>query len=136
MRESLVLLTRVGTQVRGMTRAFIDHYDDEVREEPIVAGIAEELLRAAHDTSLRLRLALPVPGAEVRAAGRPVGRVGTVVQHHEDGPVALALLKRSVAVDAALEIDGVLAAVDPDSAPEDTGTQAGREAIRRLRGQA
>lgn len=79
---------------------------------------------------------LPVPGAEVRAAGRPVGRVGTVVQHHEDGPVALAMLKRSVAVDAALEIDGVLAAVDPDSAPEDTGTQAGREAIRRLRGQA
>jgi folate-binding Fe-S cluster repair protein YgfZ len=77
-----------------------------------------------------------VPGAEVRAAGRPVGRVGTVVQHHEDGPVALALLKRSVAVDAALEIDGVVAAVDPDSAPEDTGTQAGREAIRRLRGQA
>jgi uncharacterized membrane protein YccC len=64
MRESLVLLTRVGTQVRGMTRAFIDHYDDEVREEPIVAGIAEELLRAAHDTRLRLRLALPVPGAE------------------------------------------------------------------------
>ena len=79
---------------------------------------------------------LPAPGAAVRSGGRPVGRVGTVVQHHEDGPVALALLKRSVAAGADLEIDGVLAAVDPDSTPEDTGTQAGREAIRRLRGQA
>lgn len=78
---------------------------------------------------------LPVPGTEVSSGGRTVGRVGTVVQHHEDGPVALALLKRSVPLDAALEIDGVLAAVDPDSVPQETGTQAGREAVRRLRGQ-
>lgn len=64
MRESLEILTKIGTQVRGMTRAFVDHYDDKVREEPIVTGIAEELLRAAHDTRLRLRLAMPAPGAE------------------------------------------------------------------------
>lgn len=64
MRDSLDLLSKVGTQVRGMTRAYIDHYDDGVRAEPIVAGIAEELLRAAHDTRLRLRLALPTPGSE------------------------------------------------------------------------
>ena len=30
------------------------------------------------------------------ADGRVVGRVGTVAQHHEDGPIALALVKRTV----------------------------------------
>ncbi len=75
-------------------------------------------------------------GAEVRAGGRPVGRVGTVVQHHEYGPVALALLKRAVPVDAELEIDGVSAAIDADTYPGESGPQAGREAIKRLRGQA
>ena len=79
---------------------------------------------------------LPVTGAEVRAGGRTVGRVGTVVQHHEDGPVALALLKRNVSADTELEIGGTSAAIDPDSVPTDSGLQAGREAIRRLRGQA
>ncbi|KRE36979.1 hypothetical protein ASG73_11735 [Janibacter sp. Soil728] len=64
MRESLDLLTKMGTQVRGMTRAYVDHYDDQVREEPVVAGIAEELLRAAHDTRLHLRLAMPARRAE------------------------------------------------------------------------
>ena len=79
---------------------------------------------------------LPVTGAEVSAGGRTVGRVGTVVQHHEDGPVALALLKRSVSADTELEIGGTSAAVDPESLAGDSGPQAGREAVRRLRGQA
>lgn len=74
-------------------------------------------------------------GAEVRSGGRPVGRVGTVVQHHEYGPVALALLKRAVPVDAELDIDGVAAAIDADTYPQQSGPQAGREAVKRLRGQ-
>lgn len=78
---------------------------------------------------------LPAPGDEVTAGGRTVGRVGTVVQHHEDGPVALALLRRAVPADAPLDIGGVSAAIDPDSLPGDSGPQAGREAVRRLRGQ-
>ena len=78
---------------------------------------------------------LPSPGDEVTAGGRTVGRVGTVVQHHEDGPVALALLRRAVPADAELDIGGVSAAIDPDSLPGDSGPQAGREAVRRLRGQ-
>ena len=77
-----------------------------------------------------------VTGAEVRAGGRPVGRVGTVVHHHEDGPVALALLKRAVSPDAELEIEGVAASIDPDTVAQDSGPQAGREAVKRLRGQA
>ncbi len=64
MRKSLDMLTRIGTQVRGMTRAYVDHYDAGVREERTVVAIAEELRRAAHDTRLRLRLILPNTEAE------------------------------------------------------------------------
>ncbi|WP_255584399.1 folate-binding protein YgfZ [Dietzia sp. ANT_WB102] len=77
---------------------------------------------------------MPATGAEVHSGGRPVGRVGTVVHHHEDGPVALALLKRAVPADAQLDIGGVSGAIDPESVPGDSGPQAGREAVKRLRG--
>lgn len=75
-------------------------------------------------------------GAVVNSGGRPVGRVGTVVQHYEDGPVALALIKRAVPADAQLEIGEIAASIDPDTFPHETGPQAGREAVKRLRGQA
>src|SRR5690606_41891873 len=39
---------------------------------------------------------LPETGDPVVLDGRTVGRVGTVIQHHELGPIALALVKRSV----------------------------------------
>ncbi len=55
---------------------------------------------------------LPVTGDPVQLGGRTVGRVGTVVQHHELGPVVLALLKRSVPVDADL-----IAGLEDRSAP-------------------
>lgn len=50
---------------------------------------------------------LPVAGTEVRLAddgpdGRKIGFITTSVRHHELGPVALALVKRNVAVDAPL----------------------------------
>ncbi len=69
---------------------------------------------------------LPVPGDPVLRDGRPVGRMGSVVQHHELGAVGLALLKRSVPVDAEL-VAGVderatPARIDPDSIPADDGT--------------
>lgn len=38
---------------------------------------------------------LPEAGAEVSLGGRPVGTVTSVARHHELGPVALAVLKRS-----------------------------------------
>jgi folate-binding protein YgfZ len=66
-------------------------------------------------------------------AGGRVGRVGTVAQHHELGPIALALVKRSVPVNARLTAGGVAAAIDPDSVPPDTGEPPGRAAIRALR---
>ena len=69
---------------------------------------------------------LPVPGDPVVRDGRPVGRVGTVALHHELGPVALALVKRSVPVDAELAagVDDRIApaAIDPTSVPPDDDT--------------
>ena len=45
--------------------------------------------------------------------GRAVGFVGTAVRHHELGPIALALVKRSVPEDAPLAAGGVPAAQEP-----------------------
>ena len=61
--------------------------------------------------------------------------LGTVVRHHELGVVALALVKQSVAVDAALTVAGSTASIDPDDAPADTDAEraAARERIRAVR---
>jgi hypothetical protein len=45
-----------------------------------------------------------------QAPDRVVGTVRTVVRHHELGPVALALIKRTVPVDAPLSVAGIAAA--------------------------
>jgi folate-binding Fe-S cluster repair protein YgfZ len=69
---------------------------------------------------------LPAPGDPVLRDGRAVGRVGTVTLHHELGPVALALVKRSVPVDAELVAGtgdrAAPARIDPDSVPPDDDT--------------
>jgi folate-binding protein YgfZ len=57
---------------------------------------------------------LPPPGVDVETGGRRVGTLGTALHHFELGPIALALLKRNVADDAALTVAGFAAAVDPD----------------------
>ncbi|OXM74740.1 MULTISPECIES: YgfZ/GcvT domain-containing protein [Amycolatopsis] len=79
----------------------------------------------------------PETGDPVKLGDRVVGRVGSVAQHHELGPIALALVKRSTPVDAELlagdEDRVVQAAVDPDSVPAE-GAAPGREAAARLRG--
>jgi len=80
---------------------------------------------------------LPETGDPVLHGERTVGRVGSVVRHHELGPIALALVKYSVPLDTELHVGQddriVQAAIDPDSAPEST-PGLGREAARRLRG--
>lgn len=62
---------------------------------------------------------LPASGAEVSLDGRAVGVVGSAARHYELGPIALALVKRSVPADATLLADGVAAAqelvVDPEA---------------------
>jgi folate-binding protein YgfZ len=52
---------------------------------------------------------LPEPGGEVLLEGRRVGRLGTVVQHVDLGPVALALVKRNVDPDSGVLVDGHVA---------------------------
>jgi folate-binding protein YgfZ len=79
----------------------------------------------------------PETGDPVVLGERTIGRVGSVVQHHELGPIALALLKRTIPVDVELLAGAddrvVQAAIDPDSVPA-LGTAPGREAVQRLRG--
>jgi hypothetical protein len=81
---------------------------------------------------------LPVAGDPVQLDGRDVGRVGTAVRHHELGPIALALVKRTVPDDAAVVAGGVAAQVDPqpeDDVPVSAARQAAaaRERLLRLR---
>jgi tRNA-modifying protein YgfZ len=78
---------------------------------------------------------LPAPGSPVLAGAREVGRVGTVVRHHELGVVALALVKRSVRGETALTVAGSTAAIDPDDLVEeaDDTREAARDRIRAVR---
>ncbi|MEV6873861.1 folate-binding protein [Amycolatopsis sp. NPDC051128] len=82
----------------------------------------------------------PETGDPVLLDGRKVGRIGTVIQHHELGPIALALIKRSTPVGAELLTGSednpdnlVQAAIDPDSVPAELPAP-GRTAAARLRG--
>lgn len=78
----------------------------------------------------------PQSGDPVLADGRPVGRLGTVVDHAELGPVALALLKRGLPADTELTTGGdhpVAARIDPESLPPADVAGPGRAAVDRLR---
>ncbi len=79
----------------------------------------------------------PATGDPVLAGGRAVGRLGTVIDHVDEGPIALALLKRGLPVDTELTTGGesaVAAVIDADSMPPPDATGAGRLAVDRLRG--
>ncbi|UQE75712.1 CAF17-like 4Fe-4S cluster assembly/insertion protein YgfZ [Gordonia sp. PP30] len=78
----------------------------------------------------------PALGDPVNLAGRAIGRIGTVIDHHDLGPIALALVKRTVAVDAELTVGaaGTAARIDPDYYTADDAVPAGRAAVNRLRG--
>ncbi|MEO7746635.1 MAG: glycine cleavage T C-terminal barrel domain-containing protein [Actinomycetota bacterium] len=53
---------------------------------------------------------LPTAGSDVLDGERRVGHLTSAARHHELGPIALALVKRTVATDAVLTVDGVSAA--------------------------
>jgi len=79
----------------------------------------------------------PTTGDPVLAGGRAVGRIGTVVDHIDLGPLALALLKRGLPADTELTTGGAVqvgAAIDADSLPPADVSGAGRLAVDRLRG--
>ncbi|MFL6140204.1 MAG: YgfZ/GcvT domain-containing protein [Frankiaceae bacterium] len=56
---------------------------------------------------------LPAAGTEVTLDGARVGSLGTAVHHYELGPIALALVKRTVPDGATLAVGGMNAAVEP-----------------------
>ncbi len=55
---------------------------------------------------------LPAAGAPVEYQGRAVGFVGTAVQHYELGPIALAVIKRSLEDDADLRVGDQRVSID------------------------
>ena len=78
----------------------------------------------------------PAAGDPVLSGTRPVGRLGTVVDHVDLGPIALALVKRGLPADTPLVTGGQhpgTAVIDPDSMPPEDATGAGRLAVDRLR---
>jgi folate-binding protein YgfZ len=62
---------------------------------------------------------LPPPGAPVEHEGREVGRITSAARHYELGPIALAVIKRSVPTDAALLAGGVAAAQEVVVSPDE-----------------
>jgi hypothetical protein len=79
----------------------------------------------------------PATGDTVLANGRAVGRLGTVAEHADLGPVALALLKRGMPGDTALVTGNdaqVAAMIDAESLPPADVAGAGRVAVEHLRG--
>ncbi|MCE1177747.1 MAG: folate-binding protein [Micrococcales bacterium] len=61
--------------------------------------------------------AIPAEGSPVRLGEKEIGRLTSVGRHFEDGPVALAVIKRNTPVDAVLTIEGVSAAQETVVAP-------------------
>lgn len=81
----------------------------------------------------------PSTGDPVLADGRTIGRLGTVVDHVDLGPIALALLKRGLPAETELATGpeaAVAAVIDVDSLPPAEQIGAGRLAVERLRGGA
>jgi len=78
---------------------------------------------------------LPVHGAAVRVGDDEVGRVTSAALHFEEGPIALAVVRRSIPVDAALTVDtadGPVAAAQEVVVPPDAGATANVPRIPRL----
>ena len=78
---------------------------------------------------------LPVPGATVLAGDNEVGAVVASALHYEEGPIALALVRRSTPVDAELVVvtdDGPVAAAAETIVPPEAGATAGVPRLPRL----
>lgn len=78
---------------------------------------------------------LPAAGDAVRFGDAVVGTITSAARHYEDGPIALALLKRNTAVDAELVVDtaeGPVAAAQQVVVPTDAGATASVPRLPRL----
>ncbi len=77
----------------------------------------------------------PRPGTEIQRGGHSIGRLGTVVDDCDEGPIALALVKRAVLSqpEEPWSIEGVAARLDTQSLPLAEAEGKGREAQARFR---
>jgi folate-binding protein YgfZ len=75
---------------------------------------------------------LPAHGDPVGLGGGPVGFLGSAARHYELGPIALALIKRTVPVDAVLTVAGITAGQEV-IVPPDAGANV-KVTLRRPRG--
>jgi folate-binding protein YgfZ len=78
---------------------------------------------------------LPAPGAEVRTGDAAVGIVTAAARHHELGPIALAVVKRSLDPSAPLAVavdDTLIAAAQQVIVPPDAGATANVPRLPRL----
>ncbi|MBO0979969.1 folate-binding protein YgfZ [Microbacterium sp. SD291] len=77
---------------------------------------------------------LPSPGAPVFAGDDEVGHITSVARHHEDGPIALAILsRRAAAGDLVVRADGTdIAASQQVIVPADAGATADIPRLTRL----
>ncbi|MBN9178819.1 MAG: folate-binding protein YgfZ [Microbacterium sp.] len=78
---------------------------------------------------------LPGPGSEVLQNGDVVGAVTSVARHHDEGPIALAYVKRTTPIDADLVVraeDGDVAAAQEPIVPPDAGRTAAVPRLPRL----
>lgn len=73
-------LSPVTTQVIGMTRAYLDHYEDTLAEDPTVRAIAEQLRRAGHDARLAVQSADAAPELDAMTSVIPALTTLLVVQ--------------------------------------------------------
>lgn len=83
LREMRMLVDRLSpivTQTIGMTRAYFDHYDDSLSEEPVVAAIADQLRRAGHDVRLAVQIADVAPEPEPLTSAIPALTAPLVVR--------------------------------------------------------
>ncbi|HPE13800.1 MAG TPA: folate-binding protein [Actinomycetota bacterium] len=62
--------------------------------------------------------ALPDPGTEVLRGEKVVGRLTSAAQHHELGPIGLAVIKRSVPLEEPIYVEGVVASQEQIVAAE------------------
>ncbi|MDX2375958.1 folate-binding protein [Microbacterium sp. LRZ72] len=82
---------------------------------------------------------LPQPGAEVRHDGKSIGRVTSAALHHEQGPIALAVVKRTAPIDQPLTVagdDGDIAASAEVIVPPEAGAAAAVPRLPRLSSRA
>lgn len=78
---------------------------------------------------------LPAPGSPVRIGEDAVGAITSSALHHEEGPIALALVRRNTPIDADLVVDtevGAVAAAQVAIVPPEAGAVAGVPRITRL----